>query len=56
VSEWIVHPGHPDPGAASSYDRGRGEDLELLLALGGRDAWAAVGIERAGPRRALAGD
>ena len=55
VSEWIVHPGHPDAQVGSSYDRGRGEDLELLLSLGGREAWASVGIERAGPRRALAG-
>lgn len=29
--EWMVHPGHPDPGSGSSYDRGRGEDLEALL-------------------------
>ena len=55
VSEWIVHPGHPDAQVGSSYDRGRGEDLELLLSLGGREAWASVGIERAGPSRALAG-
>lgn len=54
VSEWIVHPGHPDAGADSSYDRGRGEDLELLLELGDRDAWAERGITRAGPSAALA--
>lgn len=29
--EWMVHPGHPDPGSGSTYDRGRGEDLEALL-------------------------
>jgi predicted glycoside hydrolase/deacetylase ChbG (UPF0249 family) len=34
TTEWVVHPGHSDPGAASSYDRGREEDLALLLRLG----------------------
>lgn len=29
--EWMVHPGHPDPSVGSSYDRGRAEDLRLLL-------------------------
>jgi predicted glycoside hydrolase/deacetylase ChbG (UPF0249 family) len=33
--EWIVHPGYRDPEAVSSYDRGREEDLELLLELAG---------------------
>ena len=31
VVEWMVHPGHPDPGTGSAYDRGRAEDAELLL-------------------------
>lgn len=31
--EWMVHPGHPDPAAPSSYNWGRGEDLEALLAF-----------------------
>lgn len=31
--EWMVHPGHPDPQSGSSYDGGRGEDLEALLAF-----------------------
>jgi hypothetical protein len=31
--EWMVHPGHPDPAAGSSYDRGREEDLRDLLSL-----------------------
>jgi chitin disaccharide deacetylase len=55
VSEWMVHPGHPDPGVGSRYDSGRAEDLRLLLELGDRDAWAARGIVRAGPRAALTG-
>ena len=46
VTEWLVHPGHADPASGSSYDAGREEDLRLLLALGGWDAWAARGIER----------
>lgn len=36
VSEWMVHPGYRDPGAGSAYDRGREEDLELLLELAAR--------------------
>jgi len=31
IVEWMVHPGHPDPRSGSAYDRGRAEDLELLL-------------------------
>lgn len=31
--EWMAHPGHPDPRSGSSFDRGRGEDLEALLAF-----------------------
>lgn len=33
VVEWMVHPGYADPEAGSSYDRGREQDLELLLAF-----------------------
>jgi predicted glycoside hydrolase/deacetylase ChbG (UPF0249 family) len=33
VTEWMVHPGHPDPGSSSDYDLGREEDLDLLLGL-----------------------
>ena len=33
TTEWIVHPGTRDPESGSSYDRGREEDLELLLRL-----------------------
>jgi len=30
VTEWFVHPGHPDPAAGSSYDVARQEDLGVL--------------------------
>lgn len=33
VTEWMTHPGRPDPRAGSSYDAGREEDLRLLLSL-----------------------
>jgi chitin disaccharide deacetylase len=33
VSEWMVHPGHPDPESGSGYDQAREEDLDLLLSL-----------------------
>ena len=33
VTEWMVHPGHADPATGSDYDRGREEDLRVLLAL-----------------------
>lgn len=35
--EWMTHPGHPDPSCGSSYDRGRGEDLEVLLGFEARE-------------------
>jgi predicted glycoside hydrolase/deacetylase ChbG (UPF0249 family) len=34
VTEWMVHPGHPDPAAGSSYDGARREDLDLVLRVG----------------------
>lgn len=34
ITEWMVHPGHPDPESGSGYDRAREEDLDLLLSLG----------------------
>jgi chitin disaccharide deacetylase len=34
VTEWMVHPGHPDPDPASSYDAAREEDLRLVLEVG----------------------
>jgi predicted glycoside hydrolase/deacetylase ChbG (UPF0249 family) len=30
VTEWVVHPGHPDPESGSSYDLARREDLAIL--------------------------
>ncbi|HMA27495.1 MAG: ChbG/HpnK family deacetylase [Solirubrobacterales bacterium] len=30
VTEWVIHPGHPDPSSGSSYDIARHEDLALL--------------------------
>lgn len=50
VTEWMVHPGYPDPGAGSAYDAGREEDLQLLL------GWKVpAGVRRTTHRRALAG-
>jgi chitin disaccharide deacetylase len=31
VTEWMVHPGHPDPRSGSSYDTAREQDLDLVL-------------------------
>ena len=53
LTEWMVHPGRPDPASGSSYDRGRAEDLDLLLSLGDRTAWQARGVVRAGPCKPL---
>jgi predicted glycoside hydrolase/deacetylase ChbG (UPF0249 family) len=33
VTEWVTHPGHPDPDSGSSYDLARQEDLGLLQKL-----------------------
>jgi predicted glycoside hydrolase/deacetylase ChbG (UPF0249 family) len=33
TTEWVVHPGRSDPDSGSSYDRGREEDLALVLQL-----------------------
>jgi chitin disaccharide deacetylase len=33
VTEWMVHPGHPDSASGSDYDLAREEDLDLLLSL-----------------------
>jgi chitin disaccharide deacetylase len=46
ITEWMTHPGYPDPASGSGYDAGRLEDLELLLELGDREAWAARRIAR----------
>jgi hypothetical protein len=49
----MVHPGVPDAATGSAYDRGRGEDLALLLELGNRDRWRGRGIARGGPGEVL---
>ena len=51
-TEWVVHPGHRDPQAGSSYDRGREEDLALLLRLAEDETLTAA---RASHKAALAG-
>lgn len=33
LTEWMVHPGHPDPASGSTYDHAREEDLDLVLSL-----------------------
>jgi predicted glycoside hydrolase/deacetylase ChbG (UPF0249 family) len=33
VTEWMVHPGYPDPRSGSSLDEAREEDLDLLLTI-----------------------
>jgi predicted glycoside hydrolase/deacetylase ChbG (UPF0249 family) len=51
VIEWMVHPGRRDPESGSRYDRGREEDLELLL------GWQAPpGLRRSTHQAALIGD
>jgi predicted glycoside hydrolase/deacetylase ChbG (UPF0249 family) len=52
TTEWVVHPGHSDPEAGSGYDRGREEDLELLLRLRDEQPLATA---RASHRAALGG-
>jgi chitin disaccharide deacetylase len=42
VTEWMVHPGHPDSRSGSSYDAGRAEDLELVLRLARQPALVAA--------------
>ena len=37
TTEWVVHPGHVDPTAGSNYDRGREQDLALLIELLGEE-------------------
>ncbi|MGH2951446.1 MAG: ChbG/HpnK family deacetylase [Solirubrobacterales bacterium] len=51
VTEWMVHPGHPDPASGSSYDAGRAADLELVLRLAREPALVSA---RATHREALA--
>jgi chitin disaccharide deacetylase len=42
VTEWMVHPGHADPGTGSGYDHAREEDLDLLLSLSADPALSAA--------------
>ena len=42
ATEWVVHPGHRDPDCGSGYDRGREEDLNLLLRLAEEGSLAAA--------------
>jgi predicted glycoside hydrolase/deacetylase ChbG (UPF0249 family) len=42
TTEWVVHPGHNDPDSGSSYDRGREEDLALLLRMAGDELLCAA--------------
>jgi predicted glycoside hydrolase/deacetylase ChbG (UPF0249 family) len=47
VTEWMVHPGHSDPGSGSGYDVAREEDLDLLLGLGLDPALSAARLTHA---------
>jgi predicted glycoside hydrolase/deacetylase ChbG (UPF0249 family) len=47
VTEWMVHPGHPDPESGSGYDQAREEDLDLLLSLGLLPALASARLTHA---------
>lgn len=42
VTEWMVHPGHPDSASGSGYDLAREEDLDLLLSLGLEPTFSAA--------------
>ena len=52
TTEWVVHPGQCDPESGSGYDRGREEDLALLLELAAEKVLAKG---RATHRAALGG-
>jgi predicted glycoside hydrolase/deacetylase ChbG (UPF0249 family) len=52
TTEWAVHPGHSDRESDSSYDKGREEDLALLLRLNDEQTLASA---RATHRVALGG-
>ena len=52
TTEWVVHPGYRDSRAGSSYDRGREEDLALVLELSAENILAEG---RATHRAALGG-
>ncbi|MGH2981891.1 MAG: ChbG/HpnK family deacetylase [Solirubrobacterales bacterium] len=42
TTEWVVHPGHSDPESGSGYDRGREEDLALVLELARNETLAGA--------------
>jgi predicted glycoside hydrolase/deacetylase ChbG (UPF0249 family) len=48
LTEWMVHPGYPDPESGSAYDAGRGEDLELVLGLARAPGLAAARVTHRG--------
>lgn len=48
LTEWMVHPGYPDPESGSAYDAGRSEDLELVLGLAGAPGLAAARVTHRG--------
>jgi predicted glycoside hydrolase/deacetylase ChbG (UPF0249 family) len=48
ATEWMVHPGYPDPESGSTYDAGRREDLDLLLGLAREPRLAAARRTHAG--------
>jgi predicted glycoside hydrolase/deacetylase ChbG (UPF0249 family) len=52
TTEWVVHPGRSDPHSGSRYDRGREEDLALVLQLADHETLAGA---RATHRVALGG-
>jgi predicted glycoside hydrolase/deacetylase ChbG (UPF0249 family) len=47
-TEWMVHPGFPDPALGSAYDAARLEDLELLLSRPVAQAGDGRAVRRAG--------
>jgi predicted glycoside hydrolase/deacetylase ChbG (UPF0249 family) len=52
TTEWVVHPGRRDPDSGSAYDRGREEDLALVIELAGEETLRSA---RATHRVALGG-
>jgi predicted glycoside hydrolase/deacetylase ChbG (UPF0249 family) len=42
TTEWVVHPGRSDPDSGSRYDRGRVEDLALVLQLADHETLAGA--------------
>ncbi len=44
VTEWMTHPGYPDPESGSEYDLARREDLDSLLRAAGSRALRHAGL------------